>query len=142
MTDDSADLHTIVAAAIAPLAARIDHLFTEQQEFVQLLAQTTARLDELAVHVTALRGQAIWFERRAEGAERAADRAHSIVMQAEHQMQHEVASVNERLLNVTADLHRLHLIRESPEHELYRLHSEIAVLQRRLAQVEGADASQ
>ena len=57
-------------------------------------------------------------------------------------MQREIASVNERLLDVTADLHRLHLIRESPEHELYRLHAEIAVLQRRLAHVEGADASQ
>ena len=102
----------------------------------------TARLDELAQQVTDLRGQAIWFEHRAEGAERAADRAHAIVMQAEHQMQRAIASINERLLDVTADLHRLHLIRESPEHELYQLHSEIAVLQRRLAYVEGADAPQ
>ena len=142
MSDDHADLHAVVAAAIAPLAARIDQLFAQQQEYVQSLAQATARLDELAQYVTDLRGNTIWFEHRAEGAERAADRAHSIVIQAEHQMQREVASVNERLLDVTADLHRLHLIRESPEHELYRLHSEIAVLQRRLAQVEGAEASQ
>ena len=141
MSDDSADLHAVVAAAIAPLAARIEQLFAQQQEYVQSLAQATARLDELAQYVTDLRGQAIWFEHRAEGAERAADRAHTIVMQAEHQMQREVAVVNERLLDVTADLHRLHLVRESPEHELYRLHSEIAVLQRRLAQVEGADTS-
>lgn len=142
MNDDTADLHAIIAVAIVPLAARIDQLFAQQQEYVQSLAQTTARLDELAQYVTDLRGQAIWFEHRAEGAERAADRAHSIVMQAEHQMQREVASVNERLLDVTADLHRLHLIRESPEHELYRLQAEIAVLQRRLAHVEGAEASQ
>jgi len=134
MNDASADLHAVVAAAIAPLAARIEQLFAQQQEYVH-------RLDELAQYVTDLRGQAIWFEHRAEGAERAADRAHTIVMQAEHQMQREVASVNERLLDVTADLHRLHLIRESPEHELYRLHAEIAVLQRRLAHVECAEAS-
>jgi chromosome segregation ATPase len=142
MNDDPADLHASIAAAIAPLAARIEQLFAQQQEYVQSLAQATARLDELAQCVADLRGNTSWFEHRAEGAERAADRAHAIVMQAEHQMQREVASVNERLLDVTADLHRLHLIRESPEHELYRLHSEIAVLQRRLAHVEGADASQ
>jgi hypothetical protein len=135
MNDNPADLHASIAAAIAPLAARIEQLFAQQQEYLH-------RLDELAQYVTDLRGQAIWFEHRAEGAERAADRAHSIVMQAEHQMQREVASVNERLLDVTADLHRLHLIRESPEHELYQLRSEIAVLQRRLAHVEGAEASQ
>jgi chromosome segregation ATPase len=142
MSDDTANLHAIIAAAIAPLAAQIDHLFAEQQNHAQSLARATARLDELAQELTDLRGDRIWFEHRAEGAERAADRAHSIVMQAEHQMQREVASVNERLLDVTADLHRLHLIRESPEHELYRLRSEIAVLQRRLEHVEGADAPQ
>jgi hypothetical protein len=141
MSNDTADLHAIIAAAIAPLICQIEQLFAEQQEYAQSLAQTTARLDELTQHVKDLRGQQIWFEHRAEGAERAADRAHAIVMQAEHQMQREVAVVNERLLDVTADLHRLHLVRESPEHELYRLHSEIAVLQRRLAQVEGADTS-
>jgi chromosome segregation ATPase len=142
MSDVSVDLYGVVAATIAPLAARIDQLFAIQQEYVQLLAQTTARLDELAQEVADSRGQTIWFEHRAEGAERAADRAHSIVMQAEHQMQRAVASVNERLLDVTADLHRLHLIRESPEHELYQLRSEIAVLQQRLALVEGTGASQ
>ena len=139
MSDDSADLHIVVAAAIAPLAARIDQLFAERQEHVQLLSQTTTRLDE---HVTALRGQAIWFEHRAEDAERYAHGARSIVMQAEHQLRQEIASVNERLLDLTADIHRLHSIRESPEHELYRLHSELAVLQRRLTQIEGAGASQ
>lgn len=142
MSDDSADLHAVVAAAIAPLVSRIDQLFAIQQEHVQSLAQTTAQLDELAQHVTDLRGQAIWFEHRAEGAESYARNARSIVMQAEHYMQREIASVNQRILDVTADLHRLQLIRESPEHELYRLHSELAVLQRRLAHVEGADASQ
>jgi chromosome segregation ATPase len=142
MSDDSADLHAVVAAAIAPLAARIDHLFAIQQEHIQSLAQTTARLDELAQQVTDLRGQAIWFEHRAEGAESYARNARNIAMQAEHQMRQEVASVNERLLDVTADLHRLHSIRESPEHELYRLHSELAVLQRRLTQIEGAGTSQ
>jgi hypothetical protein len=142
MSDDCADLHAVVAAAIAPLAARIDHLFAIQQEYIQSLAQTTARLDELAQQVTDLRGQVIWFEHRAEGAESYARNARSIVMQAEHHMQREIALVNERLLDETADLHRLHLIRESPEHELYRLYSEIAVLQRRLAHVESAEASQ
>ena len=141
MSDATAEMHAIVAAAIAPIAAQIEQLFVQQQEYVQSLAQTNARLDELAQHITDMRGNTSWFEHRAEGAERAADRAHAIVMQAEHQMQREVASVNERLLDVTADLHRLHLIRESPEQELYRLHSEIAVLQRRLAQVEGTEAS-
>ena len=141
MSDATAEMHAIVAAAIAPIAAQIEQLFVQQQEYVQSLAQTNARLDELAQHITDMRGNTSWFEHRAEGAERAADRAHAIVMQAEHQMQREVASVNERLLDVTADLHRLHLIRESPEQELYQLHSEIAVLQRRLAQVEGTEAS-
>jgi hypothetical protein len=50
--------------------------------------------------------------------------ARNIAMQAEHQMQQQLASVNERLLDVTADVHRLHSIRESPEQELYRLRSE------------------
>jgi hypothetical protein len=36
-----------------------------------------------------------------------------------------------------ADGHRLHSIRKSPEYELYRLHSDLAVLQRRLTQIEG-----
>jgi chromosome segregation ATPase len=142
MSDDSADLEVIVALAIAPLAARIDQLFAEQHEHAGLLAQMSARLDELAQQVTDLRGQAIWFEHRAEGAESHARNARSIVMQAEHHMQQQLASVNERLLDVTADVHRLHAIRESPEHELYRLHSELAVLQHRLTQIEGAEASQ
>src|SRR5690349_1969468 len=98
MNDNAAELRAIVAAAIAPLAARIDQLCAQQQEHAQSLAQAIARLaEQLALEVTDLHGQRIWFEHRAEGAERAADRAHSIVMQAEHQMQREVASVNERL---------------------------------------------
>src|SRR6188508_390353 len=101
MSNDTADFHTTIAAAIAPLVSRIDQLFAEQQGLAQSLAQTTVRLDELAQYVKDLRGQAIWFEHRAEGAERAADRAHSIVMQAEHQMQREVATINERLIDVT-----------------------------------------
>jgi chromosome segregation ATPase len=142
MSDDDTDLHTVVAAAIAPLAARIDQLFTEQQEHIHLLAQTTARLDELAQHVAGLRGDALLFDHRTEDARRYADGARSIVMQAEHQMQREIALVNERLLDLTADVHRLRAIRESPEQELYRLHSELAVLQRRLAQIEGSGTSQ
>jgi hypothetical protein len=142
MNDDTAELHAIVAAAIAPLLERIELLYSEQLEHARLLAQAAARLDKLTEQIKGLEAEAFWQTRRAEGAERSADNARSIVIQAEHQMRREVASVNERLLDVTADLHRLHLIRESPEHELYRLHSEIAVLQRRLAQVEGAEASQ
>ena len=142
MSDDANELHTIVAAAIAPLLERIELLYSEQQEHAQLLAQAAARLGTLTEQIKGLQAEAFWQTRRAEGAERTADKARAIVMQAEHQMQREIASVNERLLDVTADLHRLHLIRESPEHELYRLHSEIAVLQRRLTYVEGADASQ
>ena len=142
MNDASADLPAIVAVAMAPLLERIELLYSEQQEHARLLAQASARLDKLTEQITGLQAEAFWQTRRAEGAERTADKARAIVMQAEHQMQREIASVNERLLDVTADLHRLHLIRESPEHELYRLHSEIAVLQRRLAYVEGADASQ
>jgi hypothetical protein len=137
MSDDRADLQAIVAAAIAPLAARIDQLFAEQREQVQLLAHTTARLDELAQHVTALQGQSLWCEHRAEDAERYAYGARSIVMQAEHQMLQGIASINERLLDITADVHRLHLVRDSPEHELYRLQAEISVLQRQLTQVKG-----
>src|SRR5262249_39122209 len=121
MSDACADLHAVVAAAIAPLAARIEQLFAEQQEHAQLLAKAVARLDELAEQIKGLEAEAFWQTRRAEGAERSADNARSIEIQAEHQMRREVASVNERLLDVTADLHRLHLIRESPEHELYRL---------------------
>ncbi|MEO7912628.1 MAG: hypothetical protein ABIV47_23510 [Roseiflexaceae bacterium] len=142
MNNQSADLRTIVAAEIGPLTARIDQLFAQQQQHAQSLAQAATRLDQLAQELADLRGQRIWFEHRAEGAERAAGRAHSIVTQAEHQMQREVASVNERLLDVTADLHRLHSIRESPEHELYRLHSELAVLQHRLTQIESTGTSQ
>src|SRR4051812_25997167 len=121
MGDACADLHAVVAAAIAPLAARIEQLCAEQQKHIQLLAQTTSRLADLAKQVTDLDEQKIWFEHRAEGAENFARNARSIVMQAEHHMQQEIASFNQRLLDVTADLHRLHHIRESPEHELYRL---------------------
>jgi hypothetical protein len=129
-----------VAQAIAPLIERVEQLWAAQQEQAQLLTQVTARLDKLVQQVTDLQGQALWSEHRAEDAERYAHGARSIVMQAEHQMQQQIASVNERLLDVTADVHRLHSIRESPEQELYRLHSELAVLQRRLARVEGAEA--
>ncbi len=142
MSDDSTDLQAVIAAAIAPLAASIDRLFAEQQEHARLLAQAAARLDELVQHVTALQGQALWCEHRTEDSERYAYGARNIAMQAEHQMRQEIASVNERLLDVTADIHRLHSIRESPEHELYRLHSELAVLQRRLTQIEGTGTSQ
>jgi hypothetical protein len=38
MSDASADPHAAVAAAIARLAARIDQLFAEQQEHIQLKA--------------------------------------------------------------------------------------------------------
>jgi hypothetical protein len=138
----STDVSAAVALAIAPLLERVEQLWADRQEQAQLLTQVTARLDKLFQQVTDLQGQALWSEHRAEDAERYAYGARSIVMQAEHQMQQQIASVNERLLDVTADVHRLHAIRESPEHELYRLHSELAVLHHRLAQIEGAEASQ
>jgi hypothetical protein len=45
----------------------------------------------------------------------------------------EVASVNERLLDITMDIHRLHHIRESPEYQLFQLQAGGAVLRHRLA---------
>ena len=62
MNDNTAELHAIVAAAIAPLAARIDQLFAQQQEYIQSLAQATARLEELTQYVADLRGNTIWAE--------------------------------------------------------------------------------
>jgi hypothetical protein len=56
----------------------------------------------------------------------------------EHHMQREVASVNQRLLDITTGIHLPHHIRESLE--LYQLHSEMAVIQRRLSQLEGTGA--
>jgi hypothetical protein len=141
MNDRIADLQAVVVAALAPLAARIEQLFVEQQEQADTLAQLTARLDEIAEQVALLRGQALLLDRRTEDTARLTYGARNIVMQAEHHMQQEVASVNERLLDLTADIHRLHSIRESPEHELYRLCSEMAVIQRRLSQLEGTGAS-
>jgi chromosome segregation ATPase len=138
----SIDLRAEIATAIAPLVERIEQLCAEQQEQARLLAQAAARLDELTERVAILRGQALLFDQRTEDTERFAYGARNIAMQAEHQMQQEIASVNERPLDVTADIHRLHAIRESPEHELYRLHAELAVLQHRLTQIEGAGDSQ
>ena len=142
MSDTSNDVHSVIAGAVAPLIERIDRVSAEQQAHARQLAQASARLDELAQQMTALQGQALWFEHRAEDAERYASGARSIVMQAEHQMQQDITLVNQRLLDITADLHRLHHIRESPEHELYQLHAEIGAIQRRLAQLEGAGTAQ
>ena len=136
MSNSSIDLHSEIAAVIGPLTERIDRILVEQQSQAAVLAQATARLDELAEQVATLRGQALWFEHRSEDAERYAYGARNIAMQAEHQMRQDIATLNERLLDVTADIHRLHLIREAPEHQLYTLRSDIAVLQQRLAQLE------
>lgn len=138
----SVDLRAEIATVVKPLIERIEQLWVEQQEHARLLAQAAARLDEITEHAAILRGQALLFDHRTEDTERYAYGARNIAMQAEHQMQQEIASVNKRLLDVTADIHRLPSIRESPEHELYRLHSELAVLQHRLTQIESTGTSQ
>lgn len=126
----SAEAATGLSPDSAALAARLAEVMAEQQRQAALLA-------ELAAQVTALRGQLLLLEGIVDHANRDAYGARKIVIQAEHQMQQGLIDLAERVNTVAGDLHQLRQIRESPEHQVYTLHSALAVIEQRLARIEG-----
>jgi len=139
MRDDQAmpdALRAVIAEAVAPLHEQIKHIEEQQHEQWTLLQSLTVQLGELSTSVLELEGQGQRLDRYVERANHTAAGTHQIVMQAERQMQQEIAALNERLLDLTADVHKLHLIREKPEQKIKALKAEVAAFQQRLVQLE------
>jgi predicted nucleic acid-binding Zn-ribbon protein len=140
MTPENQAIHNAIRAAvaesIAPLREQIGRIEKKQGEHSKLLESLTAQLDELSNCVFQLEGQGISLDHRVERAHHTAFGTHQIVMQAERQMQQEIAALKQRLLDLTADVHKLHLIRESPEYKISALKAEVDTFQRGLATLE------
>jgi septal ring factor EnvC (AmiA/AmiB activator) len=129
-------LRVVVAEAVAPLREQIKRIEKQQQEQSTLLQNLTAQLDEQSTCILQLEGQGLRLDHGIERANHTAAGAHQIVMQAERQMQQEIAALKERLLDLAADVHKLHLIREKPEQKITALKAEVASFQQRLVQLE------
>ena len=129
-------LRALIAEAIAPLCEQVKRIEKKQREQSRLLQSLTAQLDELSTCVFQLQGQGLSVDNRIARIDRTAVGTHQIVMQAEQQMQQEVAALKERLLDLTADVHKLHVIREGPEHKINTLKAEVATFQQRLTKLE------
>jgi len=129
-------IRAAVAEAIAPLRQQIKRIEKQQREHSSLLLSLRSQLDELSNSIFQLQGQGIVIDHRTERIERTAVGTHQIVMQAERQMQQEIAALKERLLDLTADIHKLHIIREKPEYKINALSAEFATFQRRLSKLE------
>jgi len=140
MTIEDQALHDAIRAAIAeevaPLREQVKRIEKRQREQSKLLQSLTAQFDELSGCVYQLEGQGLRLDARTERIEHTAVGTHQIVMQAEHQLHQEIAALKERLLDLTADIHKMHLIREKPEHKINVLKAEIARFQQRLAHLE------
>ena len=140
MTQDDRAMHdtirAIVAEAVAPLREQIKRIEKQQQEQSILLQSLTAQLNEQSTNILQLEGQSLRLDHGIERANHTAAGTHQIVMQAERQMQQEIAALKERLLDLTADVHKLHLIREKPEYKINALQAEVATFHQRLTKLE------
>ncbi|MBK9941845.1 MAG: hypothetical protein IPP13_09545 [Kouleothrix sp.] len=129
-------LDPTIATALAALAARLDRLHDVQQAQSELIARLSARVDQLGDQASLLNGQGLLLSSRVDQASRDIYGARQIVMQAEHQLQQGLVSMTERLNEAIADIHRLHMIRESPEYKIKILRDDLLSLGQRLAQIE------
>jgi len=123
---------------LASLLRRMELIEREQRERSHSIDRTILHLGELTERVQALHGTVLRLDRWIDMLIHDVDGARTIVMQAEHQMQQGVAAINERLLDLTSDVHRLHLIRETPEYKISALKGELATVQQRLIAIESS----
>ena len=121
---------------LASLLRRMALIEAEQRQQAKSIDRTIRHFGEVSVRLDALHGTLLRLDAWTEMLIRDVDGARNIVIQAEHQMQQGVASINERLLSLTADVHKLHLIRETPEYKINALRSELAAIQQHLSPTE------
>ncbi len=137
-TDIPAASYPAMIETLASLLRRMELIESEQRQQAKSIDRTIRHFGELSARLDALHGTVLRLDAWTEMLIRDVDGARNIVIQAEHQMQQGVASINERLLDLTADIHKLHVMREAPEYKINALRSELAAVQQRLAMAETA----
>lgn len=126
---------------LASLLRHMELIEAGQRQQAKSIDRTVRHFGEVSARLDALHGTLLRLDAWTEMLIRDVDGARNIVIQAEHQMQQSVASINERLLSLTADVHKLHLIRETPEYKINALRSELAAIQQHLAPTENPSSA-